>query len=959
VALVESAAAAWTAATASNAVTSASFTPAAGTLLVALVGCGNNNGVAQTGVAVTDSVGGTWTQLIRNFVSHSGDASVWVKDAGPSPSAQTVTATMSPATVLSVGLAVRQFAGALPASKQNGATAGANGTIDTVTITPLTTNSQIVGAFGDASGTAVIANGSTSIYGQGTGTTGEGAFEAIALSTAQVAQTLGYTVAQTSNIVAAEILPATVGPIFSRPSVPVALQLLPSRVMPTIPTQPAVTVIKAPVLTPLTIPGSPPKIIGAIFGASVQGVGAQVVVAGGVGTPLGVFLNEPQVVRAPPQYPLIIPGMKSLVETVPNQASANVNGVAAVVTVAGGIGTPLGIVQNIPVLIKAPPQYPLIIPGMQEQVITNPSYAAVNITGVAAQVIVSGGIGTPLGVFLNEPQVVRAPPQYPLVIPGMTDLVSTVPTQASANVTGVAAAVTVAGGVGVASGGAAADGGAAAGAQVVVAGGIGVPFGFQPSGVLVVSIPPQPALVNPAALSRIIAYVTPASANVNGAGAQVIVSGGIGTALGIVQNTPIVIKAPPQYPLVIPGMADLVGNLPTQAGANVTGVGAQVIVAGGIGAPSGGANVTGVAALVTVSGGIGTALGIVQNIPVLIKAPPQYPLIIPGMLEQVITNPFVSGGSVQGVAAQVIVAGGIGTPLGVFLNEPQVVRAYPQYPLVIPGMASLIGTFPTQAVVNIAGVAAQVIVASGIGVTSGGANVSGVAAVVTVAGGIGSSSSGVSLFGVAAVVTVNTGVGTVSGGAPVIGVSAPVVVAGGIGTPSGGASTAGVAAQVVVAGATGGLPAGGVVGTAAHVTVAGGVGLFSGGASASGFGASASIPVAGGIGTPSGGANVSGIGATVLVQAGIGTLSAAANAYGIAALVSVLGSTGGVPFGGPIPVSVPITNQLVQSARITDQTVDTIVIMDALAEQVNVTQASGSVSIVNQEVGRVMAGDSI
>lgn len=197
--------------TRTNTVTSASFTPVARSLLVALVGCGNEVGAVQTGVTVSDSVSGTWTQLVRKTVSGSGDASVWVKDAGASPSAQTVTATMAPGTVVDVGIAVRQCLSALPAVQQTGVTANSSGTVSTVSLTPGTTNSQIMGAWGNGTATATTANAATTFYGQtnDSGGASQGSFEAAALSVASVAQVLGYTATQAGTVfAAAEILPS-------------------------------------------------------------------------------------------------------------------------------------------------------------------------------------------------------------------------------------------------------------------------------------------------------------------------------------------------------------------------------------------------------------------------------------------------------------------------------------------------------------------------------------------------------------------------------------------------------------------------------------------------------------------------------------------------------------------------------------------------------------------------------
>ena len=190
-----------------------SFTPAAGSLLVALCATGNYTGVTVTGVAVTDSVGGTWTQLVRAGAGAVlSDASVWVKDAGPSPVAQTVTFTISPSTVHACGLVVTQFSGTAPAASQTaGGHAAATGTVSSVAVTPAVTGSWTVGAFGGSNGTTVVANGSSILFGQTSSTSNvtQAAFEALFASTAGSPITLGITATQTAAAIAvAEILPA-------------------------------------------------------------------------------------------------------------------------------------------------------------------------------------------------------------------------------------------------------------------------------------------------------------------------------------------------------------------------------------------------------------------------------------------------------------------------------------------------------------------------------------------------------------------------------------------------------------------------------------------------------------------------------------------------------------------------------------------------------------------------------
>lgn len=215
-ALVETAGAAWASGGSTDTVTTASFTPTANGLLAMLIGIGNANGITATGVTLTGTgffSAVTWTQLTAVFGS-DGCAAIYVLDVGASPSAGTVTVTMTPGTVYGPGLVITQFAGAAVAASQTGVTASvASGTFDSVSITPFTTGSQIVGAFGTySSAAAVTANSGTSLYGQSEDTVNGstfGAFESLALSVAGNQQVLGFTATRIgTSLVAAEILPS-------------------------------------------------------------------------------------------------------------------------------------------------------------------------------------------------------------------------------------------------------------------------------------------------------------------------------------------------------------------------------------------------------------------------------------------------------------------------------------------------------------------------------------------------------------------------------------------------------------------------------------------------------------------------------------------------------------------------------------------------------------------------------
>jgi hypothetical protein len=176
-------------------VTTGSFTPTASTLLVALFVLPNGGGGTPT---LTDSVSGTWTKLVSysNSFSYS---SVWIKDAGSSPSAQTVTATVTSSSPKGLRLQIRQMAGAALAANQNGTTVtlpGAAGSGDTLAITPSQTSSLVVGSYTEfVSGITLTANAATTIYSQGIATGGEtgAVFVASAASVASTPMTLGFT----------------------------------------------------------------------------------------------------------------------------------------------------------------------------------------------------------------------------------------------------------------------------------------------------------------------------------------------------------------------------------------------------------------------------------------------------------------------------------------------------------------------------------------------------------------------------------------------------------------------------------------------------------------------------------------------------------------------------------------------------------------------------------------------
>lgn len=108
--------------------------------------------------------------------------------------------------------------------------------------------------------------------------------------------------------------------------------------------------------------------------------------------------------------------------------------------------------------------------------------------------------------------------------------------------------------------------------------------------------------------------------NITGVGAEVTVSGGVGTPSG---------------------------------SANVTGAGAEVTLSGGVGAPSGSANATGVGAVLKLSGGVGTPSGSAN------VAGSGGSILLSGG----VGTPSGSAG-ITGVGAILAFAGGVGTPQG-------------------------------------------------------------------------------------------------------------------------------------------------------------------------------------------------------------------------------------------------------------------------------------------------------
>src|SRR6266566_6898787 len=193
-------------------VTSGSFTPTAGSLLVACVAIANGNGIAGAGsTVITDTGSHTWTLLKRQQNSGAATAEIWCAD-NASTSAITVTATSQITGQTDLCIQVISYNGAAAAASQTGATAG--GTNGTVAITTTKTGSQVLIPTGEdsAPNTLVAFDSNTTLIGQNNGALGDtlGVMRATNLTGTPGSITLGDQEGTTAGqaTAAVEIVPA-------------------------------------------------------------------------------------------------------------------------------------------------------------------------------------------------------------------------------------------------------------------------------------------------------------------------------------------------------------------------------------------------------------------------------------------------------------------------------------------------------------------------------------------------------------------------------------------------------------------------------------------------------------------------------------------------------------------------------------------------------------------------------
>lgn len=193
--------------------TTASFSPQAGTLLVAMIGTNGPSGTAVT-ATITDSLSGSWTLLKRQNTSTSmgGTAEIWCRYLNTAPGSMTVTGSWTGAD-LGANFVVRCLLGASPT--QNGATAATGGSsiAPNTAISPAQFGSWVYGALMDwTASTTMVANANTTIIDQFNDTTNGDTYAALkaSASTSTLSSTsYGCTnVNAAFNIAFAEILAA-------------------------------------------------------------------------------------------------------------------------------------------------------------------------------------------------------------------------------------------------------------------------------------------------------------------------------------------------------------------------------------------------------------------------------------------------------------------------------------------------------------------------------------------------------------------------------------------------------------------------------------------------------------------------------------------------------------------------------------------------------------------------------
>jgi trimeric autotransporter adhesin len=196
--------------TATTTSTTASFTPPASSLLVAICSVGASTGTV-TGT-VTDSLSGTWTLRGRQNAAAAGSAEIWVRDVGLSPAAMTVTLTGSAGN--STQLSVRVVTGAAPVAQQYGTVAVKSTSPVDIPVTSAAAGSLIYASMVWTSASLVLVPDShtTAILSTQDSTNGQtnGSARMAGLTFGAGGNTLGWTNAVAAQAIAVEIVAALV-----------------------------------------------------------------------------------------------------------------------------------------------------------------------------------------------------------------------------------------------------------------------------------------------------------------------------------------------------------------------------------------------------------------------------------------------------------------------------------------------------------------------------------------------------------------------------------------------------------------------------------------------------------------------------------------------------------------------------------------------------------------------------
>jgi hypothetical protein len=187
--------------TSGTTVTSASFTPPDGSLLVAMVA--SDGGSGTTTMALSGG-GLTWTPLAEANSSVADYAGVWIAQTGPpDPNDPVITATQGGSTA--AGMAMRVFVLTQAAATQNGGTSNSqfvNVATFTQAVTTTQTGSRVYGASSHFPNAAASAAAATTVVDDVADATNNGrytTFKATSLTGTPGATTLGYTVSGTNT----------------------------------------------------------------------------------------------------------------------------------------------------------------------------------------------------------------------------------------------------------------------------------------------------------------------------------------------------------------------------------------------------------------------------------------------------------------------------------------------------------------------------------------------------------------------------------------------------------------------------------------------------------------------------------------------------------------------------------------------------------------------------------------